>query len=149
MVVTVGGNTTSDAGAVFQPQSVIAAQGDVVLFNCKFSLSPRKTCLTIIALLSVTQGNHTVIQSDFASPCVPLHISNVTLNGFDSSFRDAGNFSAITQLSVPIDNPNQTVWFFDWNTCAEGGVGGINVNESSYQTLDGFEARSFFFGVRI
>ncbi|EPT00318.1 hypothetical protein FOMPIDRAFT_1016617 [Fomitopsis schrenkii] len=33
---------------------------------------------------------------------------------------------------------NDTIWFFDWNTCALGGVGGINVNESSTQTLAGF-----------
>ncbi len=34
---------------------------------------------------------------------------------------------------------NQTLWFFDYNTCGEGGVGAINVNESSSQTLEGFE----------
>jgi len=119
VVITVGGNTTSDAGAVFKPQTVKADLGDVVVFN-------------------FTQGNHTAIQADFASPCIPIHISNVTLNGFDSAFRDAGNGTAITQLPVTITDPNATIWFFDWNTCAKGGVGGINVNESSYQTIDGF-----------
>ncbi|KAF9529677.1 hypothetical protein CPB83DRAFT_247164 [Crepidotus variabilis] len=119
IVITVGGNTTSNAGAVFKPQSVVAAQGDVVYFN-------------------FTQGNHTAIQSDFASPCIPISQSNVTINGFNSGFRDAGNFTSVTPLMVPIDNPNKTIWFFDWNTCAKGGVGGVNVNGSGWETLDGF-----------
>ncbi|KAF6760211.1 hypothetical protein DFP72DRAFT_988455 [Ephemerocybe angulata] len=118
VVITVGGNTTSDAGAVFTPQSVTANQGDVVVFN-------------------FTQGNHTAIQALFASPCIPAHDVDTTVNGFNSGFRDAGNHSAITILRVPIDN-NNTIWFYDANTCAEGGIGGINVNESSWETLDGF-----------
>jgi len=37
IVVTVGGgsNTTQDASAVFKPQTVVAARGDLVFFNCK------------------------------------------------------------------------------------------------------------------
>ncbi|PPQ63014.1 hypothetical protein CVT24_005960, partial [Panaeolus cyanescens] len=119
IVVTVGGNTTDNAGAVFEPQSVIANEGDIVFFN-------------------FTQGNHTVTQSTFAAPCVPAHFTNETINGFDSSFRNAGNFSAITNLPVTITNPNETIWFFDWNLCAQGGVGAININETSLETLDGF-----------
>ena len=76
-------------------------------------------------------------QSTFPAPCIPLHDFDPTLNGFDSGFRIAGNFSAVTNLSLNVTT-SDTIWFFDWNTCAEGGVGGINVNGSSYQTLDGF-----------
>ncbi|EAU91610.1 hypothetical protein CC1G_12089 [Coprinopsis cinerea okayama7 len=119
IIITVGGNTTENPGAVFSPQSVTADLGDVVIFN-------------------FTQGNHTAIQALFGSPCIPAHEIDSTVNGFNSGFRDAGNFSAITQLSVPITDPNATLWFYDYNTCAEGGVGGINVNESSWETLDGF-----------
>lgn len=61
------------------------------------------------------------------------------MNGFDSSFRNAGNGTAITNLPVTVTDPNTTIWFFDYNTCGLGGVGGINVNESSYQTLAGFQ----------
>lgn len=120
VVITVGGNTTSNPGLVFSPESVVANQGDTVLFN-------------------FTQGNHTVTQSSFASPCIPIHETDGTANGFDSSFRDAGNGTAITNLPVTVTDPNMTIWFFDYNTCALGGVGGINVNESSYQTLQGFQ----------
>ncbi|KAM5537996.1 hypothetical protein V8D89_008472 [Ganoderma adspersum] len=120
VVVTVGGSTQAPDGAstVFDPDAVTADIGDVVIFN-------------------FTQGNHTATQSTFAAPCIPLHDFNITLNGFDSSFRSAGNFSAITYLSVNVTT-SDTIWFFDWNTCAEGGVGGININGTNYLTLDGF-----------
>lgn len=39
VVITVGGNTTSNAGLVFSPESVVVDQGDTVFFNCE--LFPR------------------------------------------------------------------------------------------------------------
>ncbi|EPQ55156.1 hypothetical protein GLOTRDRAFT_111142 [Gloeophyllum trabeum ATCC 11539] len=122
IVITVGGNTTSNASLVFQPQRVTAQVGDTVIFN-------------------FTQGNHTATQAVFSEPCIPAHDANITINGFDSGFRDAGNGTAITILSVPIlpENVNQTMWFYDYNLCGQGGVGVINDNESSYETLAGFE----------
>ncbi|KAI4526526.1 Le.flp1-like protein [Schizophyllum commune Loenen D] len=119
--IQVGGKTSDNASAVFQPQQVTAQLNDIVFFN-------------------FTQGNHTVTQSLFASPCIPANLANSTINGFDSGFRDAGNFTAITQLSVPITPQieNQTLWFYDYNTCGEGGVGGINVNDSDYENLEAF-----------
>ncbi|KAG6828252.1 hypothetical protein H0H92_008640 [Tricholoma furcatifolium] len=119
VVITVG-NTTSDAKTVFTPNSVAANAGDTVLFN-------------------FTHGNHTATQSAFSSPCVPIHKTNVTVNGFDSSFRDAGNEQAVTTLPVTINDNITTIWFYDSNTCAEGGVGGININSSSTETLAGFQ----------
>ena len=35
IVITVGGNTTNNASAVFQPAEVVANIGDVVFFNCE------------------------------------------------------------------------------------------------------------------
>ncbi|KAI0629437.1 hypothetical protein C8Q77DRAFT_1065487 [Trametes polyzona] len=118
IVITVGANTTDNATTVFQPAEVKANIGDVVLFN-------------------FTQGNHSAIQSTFASPCIPAHDTNVTINGFNSGLRPTNNGTAITNLPVTITT-NDTIWFYDETTCAEGGVGGINVNESSTETLDGF-----------
>ncbi|KAI0669605.1 hypothetical protein C8Q78DRAFT_188429 [Trametes maxima] len=118
IVITVGGNTTNNASTVFQPAEVSANIGDVVFFN-------------------FTQGNHSAIQSTFASPCIPAHDTNATINGFDSGPRDTVNGTAITNLPVTVSS-NDTIWFYDAATCAAGGVGGINVNESSTETLDGF-----------
>ncbi|KAG6846237.1 hypothetical protein H0H93_015124, partial [Arthromyces matolae] len=120
VVISVGGNTTNDATTVFQPSSVIAQKGDIVTFN-------------------FTNGNHTATQSTFAAPCVPIHDTNVTINGFDSSFRNAGNEQAITTLQVTIDDSNDPIWFYDYNTCSKGGVGVININASSTETLQGFQ----------
>lgn len=120
VVVTVGGNTTNDVTTVFEPREIRAFQGDVVVFN-------------------FTQGNHTATQALFASPCVPAHRINETVNGFDSGFRQSLNFTAITVLEVPITDNDTTIWFYDHNTCAEGGVGVINVNETSLETIEGFE----------
>jgi len=39
IVITVGGNTTSNPGAVFVPQTVRADQDDVILFNCQSFIS--------------------------------------------------------------------------------------------------------------
>ncbi|KAJ3565544.1 hypothetical protein NP233_g7560 [Leucocoprinus birnbaumii] len=119
VVVNVGNSSTDNPGGVFDPPTVTANKGDVVYFN-------------------FTQGNHTVTQSVFAAPCIPAHDFNETINGFNSGFRNAGNYSAITNLQVPIEDSNTTIWYFDWNTCNVGGVGAINVNESSYETYDGF-----------
>jgi len=121
VVVTVGKNTTDNATMVFDPAEIVANLNDIVVFN-------------------FTEGNHTVTQSTFASPCTPAHDTNSTINGFDSSFRDTVNGTAVTILTVPItpELENQTIWFFDFNTCAQGGVGGINIDDNSTETLDGF-----------
>ncbi|OSC97302.1 hypothetical protein PYCCODRAFT_1440278 [Trametes coccinea BRFM310] len=120
IVITVGDPLSSDnATTVFRPAEVKANIGDVVLFN-------------------FTQGNHSATQSTFASPCIPAHDTNVTINGFNSDLRPTNNGTAITNLPVTITT-NDTIWFYDIATCAEGGVGGININDSSTETLEGFE----------
>ncbi|KAI0663949.1 hypothetical protein C8Q70DRAFT_1041757 [Cubamyces menziesii] len=120
IVITVGDPDTPDNGTtVFKPAEVQADIGDVVFFN-------------------FTQGNHSAIQSTFASPCIPAHDTNITINGFNSGFRPAGNGTAITNLPVTIST-NDTIWFYDAATCAIGGVGGININDSSTETLAGFQ----------
>jgi hypothetical protein len=137
IVITVGGNTTDDGTTTFVPQRVDAALGDEVQFNCmhsSFSLSKELTSC------KVTNGNHTATESTFSSPCIPAHETDNTINGFDSGFRDTQPGTAGSILSVPIliQNENHTFWFFDYNNCGLGGVGVINNNESSSETLVGF-----------
>lgn len=122
IVVTVGANTTANASTIFSPQNIRASVGDIIRFN-------------------FTLGNHTAIQSTFAAPCQPVHDTNSTVDGFNSGFRDTVNGTAVTQLDVPItadNNKNVPLWFYDFNTCAQGGVGGINANQSSNETIEGF-----------
>jgi hypothetical protein len=137
--IQVVNNATSNATTVFQPPEVWAGLGDTVIFNCMWSLVLLHT--PPLTLPVVTQGNHSVTQSTFAAPCIPAHLTNATINGFDSGMRTTVNGTAGTILSVPItaDIVNTTLWFYDQATCAGGGVGGINVNESSWQTLWGFQ----------
>jgi plastocyanin len=128
IVVTVSNPTSSDnASSVFSPSEITAGLNDLVLFN-------------------FTQGNHTATQSDFFAPCVPVNYTNGT-NGFDSNFAIVPtNFTgpAFPIEAVPIlqSNVNKTMWFYDVNTCADGGVGVINLvagdPATSGQTLDGF-----------
>ncbi|KAJ6497691.1 Le.flp1-like protein [Mycena sanguinolenta] len=123
-VVTVANNQSATNGtSVFTPQVVNASLGDIVFFN-------------------FTQGNHSATQSDFATPCIPLHDTNVTLNGFDTGIRPAGNGTSVTNFVV-VMNPdivNTTIWFYDQTTCGIGGVGVINPGNVSatLQTIDGF-----------
>lgn len=79
-----------------------------------------------------------MIQAVFAAPCIPEHDHDATLNGFNSGPRPANNGTAVTTLEVPITDNSTAIWFYENSTCALGGVGGINVNESSTETLDGF-----------
>jgi plastocyanin len=125
VVITVADVTSSNATSVFTPSQVTAAEGATVLFN-------------------FTQGNHTATESAFFAPCEPLNYTNGT-NGFDSNFQVA-NVSAsifpIATVPILVQNDNMTMWFYDVNTCGEGGVGVINLvagdPATSGQTLAGF-----------
>jgi len=122
VTVVVGGNgTTQDPSLIFQPQEVTADVGDFVVFN-------------------FTNGTHSAVESTFAAPCVPIHDTNITFNGFNSGLRDAVNGSAKTTLTVEIteEDRNRTIWFYDIWGCAEGGVGAINANDSDSENLSAF-----------
>ncbi|GAW00571.1 fasciclin-like protein [Lentinula edodes] len=131
IIVTVSNaSSATNASSVFSPDQITAGVGDLVLFN-------------------FTEGNHTATQSAFFAPCESVNYTNGT-NGFDSNFVVVPtNFSleldgAFPILAVPIleSNVNITMWFYDVNTCAEGGVGVINLvagdPATSGDTLDGF-----------
>jgi plastocyanin len=121
--VRVGNNqSATNATAVFQPRLVAASVGDTVIFN-------------------FTEGNHTANQAMFYAPCIPANQADNRVNGFYSGDRITPNGTTGSQLNVFItpDVENTTLWFFDAGTCFIGGVGGINVNTTSNETLDGFE----------
>lgn len=129
-IIVSNASSATNATSVFNPDQITAGLGDLVLFN-------------------FTEGNHTATQSAFFAPCESVNYTNGT-NGFDSNFVVVPtNFSleldgAFPILAVPIleSNVNITMWFYDVNTCAEGGVGVINLvagdPATSGDTLDGF-----------
>lgn len=126
IVITVADVTASNGTSAFTPSQVTAAEGATVYFN-------------------FTQGNHTATQSSFVAPCQPINATGA--NGFDSNFVNVpANFngSVFPFQVVPIlaANDNMTMWFYDVNTCSEGGVGVINLvpgdPATGGQTLAGF-----------
>jgi len=122
LYIQVGNNQSATNGTdVFKPRLVQARLGDTVIFN-------------------FTAGNRSVNQAVFYAPCQPAHDVDPTINGFMSGPRITEEGAPPTILSVPItpEIENKTLWFYDVNTCFIGGVGGINVNQSSNETLDGF-----------
>jgi len=119
--ITVGGDEISgNFSSTFSPQLAFADVGDLIFWN-------------------FTAGNHSVTQSEFASPCLPAHDTNVTVNGFDTSLRPAGNGTAITNFQITVTDTNP-IWYYDESpsACGQGAVGAINANESSTATLAGF-----------
>ncbi|KAJ7244133.1 hypothetical protein B0H12DRAFT_1236181 [Mycena haematopus] len=123
-VITVSNNQSATNGTnVFSPQVVNASLGETVFFN-------------------FTQGNHSATESTFASPCIPAHDTNSTINGFDTNIRPAGNATSVTNfiLIMNADIVNTTIWFYDETTCGIGGVGVINPGNvtATDQTIDGF-----------
>jgi len=109
-----------------------------------FPISPHFFCVDLTRFplpnLSVTNGTHSAVQSTFAEPCIPIHETNSTFNGFYSGLRDTVNGTAKTTLTVEIKEAgeNRTIWFYDLWGCGEGGVGAINVNNSDWENFDGF-----------
>ena len=92
------------------------------------------------SILAVTNGTHSAVESTFAAPCIPIHDTNITFNGFNSGLRDAVNGTAETILSVEIteEDRNRTIWFYDIWGCSEGGVGAINANDSGSENYNAF-----------
>lgn len=86
-------------------------------------------------------GSYDVIQSQFAAPCIPEAVFTPGANGFNSGLRPTNNGSAVTFLNVTIADNTTAIWFYENSTCALGGVGVINANDSSTETLAGFSVR--------
>ncbi|KAF8883014.1 Cupredoxin [Infundibulicybe gibba] len=109
--VTVGANNQ----LLYDPPFIHANEGDIV----NFIFNPK---------------NHTVTQSAFETPCVPLY------GGYDSGFMpvaaDATKFPTFT-VKVMDDKP---IWGYcgQVNHCASGMVFAINAPEAGPNTFDAF-----------
>ncbi|KAF2492394.1 Cupredoxin [Lophium mytilinum] len=123
-VVQVGG---SNGTTIFSPNNVIAAAGDLVQFQ-------------------FNAKNHSVVQSTFDQPCVP--IQNVMPNKTDAFFSGfmANNHTfgkAGVQLVYTIRvKDTKPIWFYcsQAKHCQSGMVGAINAAASGNKTVQAFAA---------
>ncbi|KAI5479604.1 hypothetical protein MNV49_003341 [Pseudohyphozyma bogoriensis] len=119
--VVVGGS----AGLVYTPNQITAAVGDTVEFIFQ-------------------SKNHTLTQSSFATPCVPLVNATTGATGFDSGYvpvaANATKAPAWT-LEVTVSTP---IWFYcaQANHCESGMVGAINAPATGNKTFAAFMANA-------
>ncbi|KAF2657626.1 Cupredoxin [Lophiostoma macrostomum CBS 122681] len=123
-VITVGG---TNGTTIFSPDNIVANAGDLV----QFQFNPK---------------NHSVVQSTFDQPCVP--IQNVMPNKTDAFFSgfkpsnltaiQAGNVLTYT-IRVMDAKP---IWFYcsQAKHCQAGMVGAVNAPSSGNKTLAAFKA---------
>jgi len=80
--------------------------------------------------------NHTVTQSSFAKPCVPL------AGGFFSGFIPTASGVAEKTFTIKVTTKDP-IWFYCSQPvlthCTAGMVGGVNINQSSKNTLAAFK----------
>jgi plastocyanin len=116
--VTVGG-----PGALsFSPSRVSANPGDTV----KFTFNVK---------------NHTVTQSSFSAPCVPLTDKTTGKNGFDSGYMPVGSGATnLPTYSITI-NDTTPIWAYcaQGNHCGSGMVFAVNSDESSGRNFAAFQ----------
>ncbi|KAJ7132930.1 Cupredoxin [Mycena filopes] len=117
--VKVGANGT----LAFDPPSITAAQGDVIVFQ-------------------FLAKNHSVTQSTFATPCA---IMTTPMAGIDSGFQfvDA-NATQIPQYSFTVNNATSPLWFYCAQTnpvshCSKGMVFAVNPPATG-KTFSAFQA---------
>ncbi|KAL1637958.1 hypothetical protein SLS56_000515 [Neofusicoccum ribis] len=120
-VVQVGG---SNGSLTFSPDDIKAEMGSFV----QFQFNPM---------------NHSVVQSTFDAPCVPMSISmpNVT-NAFFSGFMPAAAATNGSKLTYTIQVTNtKPMWFYcsQGKHCQAGMVGAINAASTGQKTLAGFK----------
>jgi len=102
-------------GKTFDPALVNATQGDYIAF-------------------SFAAGNHSVTQTSFAQPCVPL------AGGLNSNFTSVAAGAAPKVLMIQLTNTSAPLWFACMQTghCQSGMV--FAVNPTAEKTFDSFKA---------
>ncbi|OCL06038.1 hypothetical protein AOQ84DRAFT_297746 [Glonium stellatum] len=122
-VVQVGSNGT----LTFSPNNVIAAVGDLV----QFQFNPK---------------NHSVVQSTFANPCIPIQniMPNKTdafFSGFMPTNRTVTDTTNILTFTVRVMDTSP-IWFYCSQAmhCQAGMVGAINAAASGNKTVSAFAA---------
>ncbi|KAH7044510.1 Cupredoxin [Macrophomina phaseolina] len=121
-VVQVGG---SNGSLTFQPDDIKAEMGSFV----QFQFNPK---------------NHSVVQSTFDAPCMPMSVSmpNASTNAFFSGFMPAAAAGNGTKLTYTIQiTDTKPIWFYcsQGKHCQSGMVGAINAASTGQKTLAGYK----------
>jgi plastocyanin len=122
--VFVGAGRDGQIGLKFEPQTVVAAKGDIVSFEFR-------------------GGNHTVTQSSFANPCAWQFNTATQKNGFNSGFIPFDLASKqVGVYSLEVADPNTPIWFFCGRPphCKMGMYGAINPPTTGNKTFAAFAA---------
>ncbi|KAI9158574.1 extracellular serine-rich protein [Paramyrothecium foliicola] len=125
-VVAVGKNPlTNETGLKYWPEKITAAPGTMVQFQ-------------------FWAGNHTVTQSSFDNPCLPIGVTNSSAQGVNSGFQpvsaEAGANAPVFTVMVKDSKP---MWLYcaKGNHCQSGMVMVINENTgaNSTRSLDNYK----------
>lgn len=125
--IQVGGPNGSLA---FYPNNIQANAGDMVQFQFHPKVCSR--CLTVSTAESNIEQNHSVVQSTFDNPCVPIqnimaNKTNAFFSGFMPTEASANSSSQLLTytIRIPDDKP---IWFYcsQGKHCQAGMVGAIN-----------------------
>ncbi|KAL9116223.1 MAG: hypothetical protein Q9227_000594 [Pyrenula ochraceoflavens] len=121
-VVQVGG---SNGSLEYYPNNVQAPVGSMV----QFQFHPK---------------NHTVTQSAFDSPCVPMSSTNASAPMIKSGFMPVSQSDSMLPLMTVMINDTKPIWLFCGQTghCQKGMVMVINEQPSSGKTLEAYKAKA-------
>ncbi|KAL7410629.1 Cupredoxin [Mrakia frigida] len=118
ITITVGGA----AGLVYDPPSVTAQIGDLIIFDFK-------------------SKNHTVTQSTFASPCTLMKNATTNVVGFDSGYVPNPDSTLDRKMIIEV-TVSTPLWFYcaQGTHCQAGMVGAINAVETGPKNFAAFKA---------
>ncbi|KAI9721823.1 MAG: hypothetical protein M1812_002159 [Candelaria pacifica] len=120
-VVKVG---TKNGSLVYEPNDIKAAAGSLI----QFQFYPM---------------NHSVVQSTFDQPCVPIANNQPSTPGFFSGFMPVSKNSTIMPIFTIAVNDTKPIWFYcsQGKHCQSGMVGVINApTTNSSRTVASFKA---------
>jgi len=114
-----------DGTLMYMPEKVVAAIGDKV----QFTFHPK---------------NHTVTQSDFDHPCVPISQIMPNVTGIKSGFMPVAAGAAVLPVFTIEVTDTKPLWVYCGQTghCQKGMAMVINENAASGKTLEAYKAKA-------
>jgi hypothetical protein len=126
----------------YYPEKVVAPPGSWVQFQFQPKVhtpSPSRTPFPQLTCKSVQ--NHTVTQSTFDNPCVPIHNIQSNVTGIKSGFMPVSPGGSVPVFSVLV-NDTTPIWLYCGQVghCQKGMALVINEKAGSNKTLEAYKA---------